>query len=1061
MTYLPLRATLLGPTGQAAQRGRSRAARGVPARSVCLSAALAIAAAVVPARSDELQFNRDIRPILSNACFQCHGPDSAARKADLRLDVRESAVAAGAIDTEHPEQSELLKRIKAGDPAERMPPPKSGKTLTAEEIARLEAWLHSGAPYQPHWAYIPVPEVVPVPQPDDPAGWCRNEIDAFVLARLAQQGWQPAVEASREKWLRRVTLDLTGLPPTLEEIDAFLADTSPMAYEKVVDRLLASREYGERMAVDWLDAARYADTFGYQADRDTHVWPWRDWVIAAFNRNLPYDQFLIWQIAGDMLPGSTREQRLATAFNRLHRQTNEGGSIEAEFRTEYVADRLRTVGTAILGLTLECARCHDHKYDPITQREYYQLAAFFNNIDEHGLYSHFTETAPTPALLLYEGEQEVRHNVLLAQIAQAEQGLAEAERVARERLATSAAFDGAGAPIVQPPEPVAVFSFEDLQAAGDYRPVAGRIGQAIEFGGDDAYVCRGVGAFHRTDRFSFALWIKPTIHQMRMVVLHRSRAAEDSAFRGYSLVLDRGQPTFSLVHFWPGNAIQVRAVEVLPLGEWTHVAVTYDGSSRAAGVRIYLNGRSSTLEVVRDRLTRDIVHRAEWGDSDAASVELALGARFRDVGFKGGQVDELAVFADELTPLEVAAVGGFEVPQDEQARLAHYLRREDAGWRERRAALEALRVAEDALVSQVRQIMVMEELPWRRPTHVLKRGAYDAPGEEVEPDTPAAIMPFPADGERNRLGFARWLVDPRHPLTARVAVNRFWQIFFGRGLVATAEDFGIQGQPPIHPELLDWLARRFMQTGWDVHQLCRLIVLSSTYRQDSVPRDPTVYRADPENRWLARGPHHRLSAEQLRDSALAASGLLVRKLGGPSVMPYQPVGLWEESGTGKSYQQSHGEGLYRRSLYTFWRRTSPPPSMTVFDAPSREVCQVRRERTSTPLQSLVLLNDPQFVEAARVLAEKVLRERPGLLGEQIETAFRLLTGRPPRAEEAGVLMRLYTEQAALFGAQPERATAYVGVGEAPRDPGVDVAAHAALTAVVQALLNYDEFISKR
>ncbi len=1059
MTHLPLRSIQPGCTGQAAQGGRGGAARGVAARWACLLAALAFAAAA-PARSGEPQFNRDIRPILSNACFQCHGPDSAARKADLRLDVRDAAVAAGAIDTEHPERSELLRRIKAADPAERMPPPDSGKTLTAEEIARLEAWLLAGAPYQPHWAYIPVPEAVPVPQPADPGGWCRNEIDAFVLARLARQGWQPAPEAPREKWLRRVTLDLTGLLPTLEEIDAFLADTSPMAYEKVVDRLLSSREYGERMAADWLDAARYADTFGYQADRDTHVWPWRDWVIAAFNRNLPYDQFLIWQIAGDMLPAATREQRLATAFNRLHRQTNEGGSIEAEFRAEYVADRLRTVGTAILGLTLECARCHDHKYDPITQREYYQLAAFFNNIDEHGLYSHFTETAPTPALLLYEGDQEVRHNALLAQIAQAEQSLAEAERSARERLAASAAFDGPGTPVVKP-EPVAAFSFEDLQVAGDYRPVAGRVGQAIEFGGDDAYVCRGAGAFHRTDRFSFALWIKPAVHQPRMVVLHRSRAAEDSAFRGYSLVLDRGQPTFSLAHFWPGNAIQVRSADVLPLGEWTHVAVTYDGSSRAAGVHIYLNGRSSTLEVVRDRLTRDIVHRAEWGDYDASSVELALGARFRDVGFKGGQVDELAVFADELTPLEVAAVGGFEPPQDEQARLAHYLRREDAAWRERRAALETLRAAEDELVSQVRQIMVMEELPWRRPTHVLKRGAYDAPGEEVQPDTPAAIMPLAADAERNRLGFARWLVDPRHPLTARVAVNRFWQIFFGRGLVATAEDFGIQGQPPSHPELLDWLARRFMQSGWDVHELCRLIALSSTYRQDSVPRDPKVYRADPENRWLARGPHHRLSAEQLRDSALAASGLLVRKLGGPSVMPYQPAGLWEESGTGKTYHQSHGEGLYRRSLYTFWRRTSPPPSMTVFDAPSREVCLARRERTSTPLQSLVLLNDPQFVEAARVLAEKLLRERPGRPNEQIETAFRLLTGRTMRAEEAGVLMRLYSEQAALFGEQPDQSAAYVGVGEAPRDPGVDVAAHAALTAVVQALLNYDEFVSKR
>jgi len=1034
------------------------AMRVTTARWACL---LALVAGVGWCRAgacgEELVFNRDIRPILSNACFQCHGPDSAARKADLRLDVREAAVAAGAIDPEHPERSELLRRIRAEDPAERMPPVDSGKTLTAEEIARLEAWLRAGAPYQAHWAYLPVPAVVAVPQPEDPSRWCRNEIDAFVLAGLVRQGWQPAAEAPREQWLRRVTLDLTGLPPTLEEIDAFLADASADAYEKVVDRLLASPAYAERMAADWLDAARFADTFGYQADRDMHVWPWRDWVISSFQRNLPYDQFLIWQIAGDLLPSATREQRLATAFNRLHRQTNEGGSIEAEFRAEYVADRLRTMGTAILGLTLECARCHDHKYDPITQREYYQLAAFFNNIDEHGLYSHFTETAPTPALLLYEADQEARHQALREQIALAEQALAEAEQAARERFAA-----GGEEPLaVQPPEPAATYTFEEVQPAGDYRPVAGRVGQAIEFGGDDAYVCRGAGVFHRSSRFSFVLWVKPAVHQPRMVVLHRSRAAEDSAFRGYSLVLDEGHPTFSLVHFWPGNAISVRAAEVLSLGEWSHLAVTYDGSSHAAGVHIYLNGRPCTLEVVRDKLTRDIVHRPEWGDYDAGAVELSLGARFRDVGFKGGQVDELAVFADELSPLEVAALGGFAPPADQEARLAHYLRRHDAVWQQRRAALGALRTTEDDFVGQIRQIMVMEELSWRRPTYVLKRGAYDAPGEEVHPDTPAAILPFPGHLPRNRLGFALWLVDPQHPLTARVAVNRIWQIYFGRGLVATAEDFGIQGQPPSHPELLDWLARRFVQSGWNVHELCRLIALSSTYRQDSVPRDPSLYRLDPENRWLARGPHHRLSAEQLRDSALAASGLLVRKLGGPSVMPYQPAGLWEESGTGKTYQQSHGEGLYRRSLYTFWRRTSPPPSMTVFDAPSREVCQARRERTGTPLQSLVLLNDTQFVEVARVLAERLLQDGGATTNQHIETAFRLLAGRHPRADEADVLRQVYQEQYAAYAEQPELAAAYVSVGEAPRDTTLDVAAHAALTAVVQALLNYDAFVWKR
>lgn len=1000
-------------------------------------------------------FNRDIRPILSEKCFQCHGPDAAARKADLRLDRREAAVKAEAIVPGKPDESLLIERIDSDDPQQLMPPANSGKTLTAGQKDLLRRWIASGAEYQSHWSFIPVPKQVPVPVPQSGANWIRNPIDAFVLDRLTALKIEPAAETSREKWLRRVSFDLCGLPPTLAELDAFLADRSSDAYEAAVDRLLKSPAYGERMATDWLDVARFADTFGYQADRDMHVWPWRDWVIRAFNDNLPYDQFIIWQTAGDLLPNPTRDQYLATAFNRLHRQTNEGGSIEEEFRVAYIADRVNTNATAFLGLTFECARCHDHKFDPVSQRDFYQLSAFFANIDEHGLYSHFTETAPTPALLLYENDQESRHRALLNDVRAKEAELDRIRDEARQRFAEAAAKEVAPAAV----EPVARFSFEDLSPAGDYAPAPGKVGQGIRFGGDDPFVCKGAARFGRVTSFSFTLWLKPAARKPREIVLHRSVAAEDSAFRGYSLVLDSGRAVFSLIHFWPGNALRVQTKDLLPEGRWTHVAVTYDGSSRATGLRIYLDGAPAPVDIVRDRLTRDILHRSEWGDS--GSPELSLGARFRDVGFKDGILDELLVFDRELTSLEVAAMAGCEPPATEAARFAHYLARDDAPYRAALQELQAARTAENDLVSQVRQIMVMNELPQPRPTHILRRGAYDAPGEQVAADTPASILAFPAGAPRNRLGLARWLVDDRHPLTARVTVNRLWQSFFGQGLVVTSEDFGSQGQPPSHPELLDWLARRFIDSGWNVKELCRLIVLSATYRQVSVPRDPKLYAEDPDNRLLARGPRYRLPAEQLRDNALAVSDLLVCKLGGPSVMPYQPAGLWEESGTGKTYRQSPGEGLYRRSLYTFWRRTSPPPSMTTFDATSREVCIARRERTATPLQALVLLNDPQFVEAARVLAEKLIREEGSTVESRLAIAFRLLTSRTPSAAERGVLVRFYNDQHEHFAARPGDAKALLAVGETPRDEKLDATDLAATTMAVRLLLNFDECVTKR
>jgi hypothetical protein len=1024
----------------------------------CWMVAVAIAVlAHRPALAGDLSFNRDIRPILSEHCFACHGPDSASRKADLRLDRRAAAIEHGALVPSKPDESELVNRVFSSDHDEVMPPPETKRALTAEQKELLKRWVAEGAEYESHWAFLPVPADVPVPAPTKNADRIRLPIDAFVFDRLNLEKLELAEPATREKWIRRVSFDLTGLPPTLEEIDAFLADRSPQAFETVVDRLLASPAYGERMANDWLDVARYADTFGYQADRNMHMSPWRDWVIRAFNENLPYSDFITWQIAGDMLENPTRDQRLATAFNRLHRQTNEGGSIEEEFRIEYVADRVRTMGSAFLGLTFECARCHDHKYDPITQREYYSLTAFFNNIDEHGLYSHFTETAPTPVLNLYEGTQEAKHGMLRAQI--------DAQRLRLEAamLRPAVGDKPLDARSITQPEPQKLFDFESVKASGDYSVVEGRSGKALKFGGDDQYVCAEAPQLTRVSPFSISLWIKPGPFGPRQIVFHQSRAAEDSAFRGVSLTLDDGHPTFSLVHFWPGNALQIRTREQISATEWTQLIVTYDGGSRASGASIYVNGAKSEVDVVRDRLTRDVVHRAEWGDSDAKSIPFALGARFRDLGFKEGMIDELAFYSVPLSAAEASVVSDRRELIKEAMIEEHVLLRLDPEVLSLTTELQKLRVEENELIGQVPQIMTMQELPadHQRTTYRLNRGAYDARGEVVTAATPSEIFPMPADYPVNRLGFARWLIDDRNPLTARVAVNRYWANFFGTGLVASTQDFGSQGETPSHPELLDWLARDFMTHGWNVKRLCRQIVLSSTYMQSSTPRDPTLYVRDPANRLLARGPRHRLPAEQIRDNALAISGLLKPRVGGPSVYPYQPAGLWEEAGTGKSYSQSQGDDLYRRSLYTFWRRTSPPPTMTTFDAPTREYCVIQRERTATPLQALAVLNDPQFVEAARVLATSVVSMRPRDDEAGLIRAFRLTTSRSPTEKEREILRNLLTEARSQFAGKDHAAKALVTVGESPRSGDTELVELAAWTSVIQTLLGFDECLTKR
>lgn len=1076
-----------------------------------LSMSLLFWVAAVPAQggvTNRVDFNFQIRPLLSDRCFRCHGPDSGARKARLRLDQRDGALkeledGLAVVKPGHPEQSELIRRIFTDDEDDLMPPADSHLSLTAPEKELLKQWVLEGAEYQSHWAFLPVGKMTP-PRPLD-LHWARNPIDQFVLARLEAEKLSPAAPASREILIRRLALNLTGLPPTLAEIDAFLADESPDAYAKVVTRYLDSPAYGERMALDWLDLARYADTYGYQADVDRDMSPYRDWVIQAFNQNLPYDEFLLWQLAGDLLPNATREQRLATAFNRLHRQTNEGGSIEEEFRTEYAADRVNTFGTAVLGLTMECARCHDHKFDPIKQTEYFSLLAFFNSIDESGLYSHFTRATPTPTLLLWPAGKEAEHTALLAKIADTEARLNSIKRGAEAEYQAGLQHDAT----ITPAAPLAHFTFDTVRSnttpdsvtttnfaklvdeprlvAGapisrsarlesserQVPPEAGAPNLALQFSGDNDVVCSTVPNFKRTDEFSFVLRLKPTEHQDRAVVLHQSRAWTDSGSRGFELVLEHGKPFFGLIHFWPGNALAVRAQQALPLNEWSELTVTYDGSSRAAGLRLYLNGAPLATEVVRDHLYKDIVHRAEWGDAEVGNVHLQLAGRFRDSGFKNGLIDDLQIFNVRLTAAEVAALERRSPTLRDSANtqssraefgaaqtLDYFLTRQHAPYRIALAELKRLREQENALINDVPEIMVMEEMPEARVTHRLNRGAYDAPAEVVARDTPAAVFPFPPDQPRNRLGLARWTVDRRNPLTARVVVNRLWRMHFGRGIVASQEDFGVQGKLPTHPELLDWLAGWFMDNGWDVKALHQLIASSATFQQSS-QTNPEIVARDPDNRLLARGPKTRLLAEEIRDSALAASDLLNRQIGGPSVKPYQPEGLWEQSGTGKTYTQDHGDKLYRRSLYTFWRRTSPPPSMLTFDSVTREVCTAKRESTTTPLQSLVLLNDPQFVEASRVLGEKLLKQFPTDEAARNRAAFRALTGRAPDSTESEILVRLYAEQKAEFTKNPDDARKLLATGESKRDEALPPADFAAMTTLVNAIMNFDEFVLER
>jgi hypothetical protein len=829
-------------------------------------------------------FTRQIRPILSDNCFACHGPDAKQRKRSLRLDTKTGAFAeldsgeGHALVPGKPDESILIDRIRSADPDRKMPPPNSGKKLTPEQIALIKKWVEEGAKWSEHWAFV-APQRPALPKVKT-VTWPRNEIDAFILARLERERLQPSPEADKTTLIRRVTLDLTGLPPTLGEVDAFLADSSPNAYEKVVDRLLRSAHYGEHMARFWLDGARYGDTHGLHLDNFREMWPYRDWVVGAFNRNLPYDRFITEQLAGDLLPAATQDQIVASGFNRCHVTTNEGGSITEEVYVRNVVDRVDTTGVVMLGLSTGCARCHDHKFDPFRTKDYYQFFAFFNSLDENPMDGNAARYAPVISLGTPEQTAELERSKRV---------IAALQKVIADEVAQVKYTDpGADKPAAE----------------------------------------------------SFAAWLKAP------------------------------------------NA----------------------------------GGRQLPKPV-----------------QDVLKVEAAKRS-----------------------------------PQQKKVLLDYYLEHVNAKLRATfnplHQSLTALDKERDRIDKELPVTLVSREIATPRPAYILKRGEYDQHGDPVGRGTPSFLPPFPQDAPLNRLGFAQWLLAPEHPLTARVAVNRFWQQVFGTGIVKTAEDFGSQGEPPSHPDLLDWLAVQFRADGWDVKKTIKRIVMSATYRQSSkVTKDRLA--KDPANRLLSRGPRFRLDAEMLRDQALFAGGLLMEKMGGPSVKPPQPAGLWEAVGyvtsnTARFTADTGPDKVHRRSLYTFWKRTAPPPQMTTFDAPSRESCMVRRERTNTPLQALLLMNETQYIEASRALAERAMKEGGAKPEERIAYLFRLATARKPDAAETAVILETYRDHLARYAKDEAAAKKLIAIGESKADAKLSATELAAWTMVANLVLNLDEVINK-
>ena len=1021
-----------------------------------------------PFAGAKVDFTTEILPLLSDNCFKCHGPDSNTREADLRLDTPEGAfgdLGGGyyPIVPGKPDKSEILWHISAEDEDDLMPPPSSDLTLSASEKQLIRTWIEEGAEWEKHWSFEPVarPELPDVYQKK----WPRNGIDHFVLARLEELGLSPSVEADKATLIRRVTLDLTGLPPTPEEVDAFLADKKSGAYERLVDRLLASPRYGETMALPWLDAARYADTDGYQNDGPRFMWRWRDWVIDAYNDNLPFDQFTIEQLAGDLLPNPTLDQRIATGFNRNHRYNSESGLVIEEFRLENAVDRVDTTSTVWMGLTMGCARCHDHKYDPFSTKEYYQLISYFNSITESGRAVKFANSepwiaAPTETQLekllkkdarISDAKALLLSNLDDIQSAQLQWERSEAQEVSERDFLKQGR--------------VRYYSFDGNEAGvsvlkGQPWFSSGIFGTAARLDGESHFLVESDPILVTEKRWSISFWMKPDSVEDSVVL---SRQEGGTTRPGITVEIKDGKLQFYIMTRWVAGVTAIETEETLSPGDWMHVTVSNDGSYRAGGMRIYLDGFRAGTKVLYNTNSNKGV--------SAKNAKFRVGGGVVGNNFKG-LIDELRIYDRTLWEDEVTLLA---VPQSVKEIVAtkpkhrsseaflklqgFYLHNAAAGDHQALATsffdarLDRLKF-HDALPTT----MVMEELETPRKTFVRKRGIYDSFGERVERKLPEVLSQEGDSYSKDRLGFAQWLVSGKHPLTGRVTVNRYWLKYFGRGLVKTAEDFGIQGERPSHPKLLDWLADEFVRLDWDIKAMQKLIVTSATYRQSSRVT-ARMLEKDPENVLFTRGPRQRLSAHATRDQALAVSGLLVERLGGPSVSPYQPDRYWQDLSNMK-YSPSKGEDLYRRSLYTIWKRTLPPPTMAVMDAADRESCIVSPKRTNTPLQALTMLNEKAFVEAARKFGERILNEGGSTVQDKVEFAFRTVTGRLPNSAEMSVLISAFRDYRAAYAEDIESAKKLIAVGESKPDKNLNPSQLAAATTFANMLLNLDEVVTK-
>lgn len=1043
-----------------------------------------------------VDYNFHVKPILSDKCFSCHGPDVEGLKGGFRLDIEDAAK--GKIEDSNRRaivpgklgRSEVYHRILAEEDQGIMPPPESNLTLSPREKAILIKWIDQGAEYKPHWSFIP---------PTIPTSLANRDslapIDYLVNEVRSSKGLSPNPKADKETLIRRLALDLTGLPPSLSEVETFLQDPSENAYEKWVDYYLAQPSYGERMASIWMDVARYADSDGYLDDKHRDFTPWRDWVIDAYNKNMPYDQFVTWQIAGDLIPNRTKESVLATAFNRLHKKNSEAGIVFEEFRVEYVADRVQTLSQGIMGLSIQCARCHDHKYDEISQKDYYKLFGMFNSTHEVGSPAYGPDQTPGPALLLSSPEEDQLLDDLKNQkrkLATQYQQLSTTDRndiqhwinnqTERQVIHKIEAQTQSDLVDYYPLDGYQTTRQGDLvleNRAAPQRPgkltdpvfqdgIKGSAFFVNEF--NTLSLGDKVGWFERTEPFSIEFWMYPDTVYAEVGVLYH---CEDLrlGLKGYSFFLRENYLQFIMAHSFPQNAIILESQAPLKPQEWHHIVMTYDGSSQANGVTIYHNGKEMAVTPEADNLYKGILYEPDIHTYGFKGI--TAGNRTHILPMLNGGIDEIKLYDTDLTAIQVKyaydpdqfslALKPKDVSDWSDQLASFYQKYMNPDLKDLRTQIAEVRREENTLLNEISEIMVLGDLPEPRPTYVLDRGLYSQPTEEVEPGVPEAIFAYPESFPKNRNGLTQWLFDPEHPLTSRVYVNRLWQMFFGKGLVRTSEDFGNQGELPSHPELLDYLAIRFMEVDWDIKAMIKEIVLSETYQQSSKGR-PEVMEKDPENIYFARGPRFRMSAEMIRDQALAASGLLVDKVGGKSTYPYQPDGLWDEL-SNKSwrypYLQEPGEGLYRRSMYTIWKRTAPPPSMLIFDVPERSECRVRRQETSTPLQALVLLNDPQYVEACRVMASQLMEDQNNNLETQINQIYRLIVGRKPTAKEHQLMKNYFEQEHDRFLADPVAQKAYLSVGEIPPSPSIDAAYLAALTSVAHATLNTTEAYTRK